>query len=279
MDCAVIDIGSNSVRLMISSNGMTEKFLAVTQLGRGVSKTGNLSKESIQDTLVALEKFCAQAKDYPIYAFATEAVRSAKNGREFLSEVYQKIGLEVDLLSPLEEALAGFLGATDGKRATVIDIGGASTEFACGDRGVIERSVSTPIGAVKLNDKCKDDEKDAENYLSKTFGEFEFKGEIIGIGGTITTLGAMSLGLSTYQKEFVHGYVLTLSEVERLIEKLSCTSVDERMKLFPVLPAKRASVILSGALLLRYIMKKYNLPSVRLSDSDNTEGYLIMRGV
>lgn len=279
MDCAVIDIGSNSVRLMIKAGGENKKILSTTQLGRGLIQSGVLSASAMQDTINAILEFKELSQGLPIFAFATEAVRSAKNGEEFIQAVKEETGIIVELLSPEDEARAGFLGAARKGCATVIDIGGASTEFAKGCNGSLLDSISYKIGAVKLFDNCGDDLEKSEKYLDTVFKDFSFEGEIIGIGGTATALGAMSAGLEKYKREVVHGYELTLPSIQKLLDKLLPLSVDERLKLFPVLQEKRARVICSGAIILSYVLRKYNLPSVRLSDSDNTEGYLIMRGI
>lgn len=279
MDCAVIDIGSNSVRLMTRVGDKTKKILSTTQLGKGLIKSGVLSASAIQDTLCALVEFKNLSQGLPIFAFATEAVRKAENGQEFIKTVKDKTGITVELLSPEDEARAGFLGACGKGCATVIDIGGASTEFAKGRDGCLLDAISYPVGAVKLFDNCGDDLDKSKKYLDTVFHDFDFAGDIIGIGGTATALGAMSAGLLEYKSEVVHGYELTLPSIQNLLDKLLPLSVDERKKLFPVLQEKRAKIICSGAIILSYILEKYDLPSVRLSDSDNTEGYLIMRGI
>ncbi|MBQ2714170.1 MAG: hypothetical protein IJF76_00875 [Clostridia bacterium] len=279
LDCAVIDIGSNSVRLMRVKGGVSEKFLRLTQLGKGLTDRKTLDDNAINSTIQAIKEFILLSQDLPVYAFATEAVRRAQNGGDFIKKVCDETGVKIDLLTPEEEAKAGFLGASSNKECSIIDIGGASTEFCYGVGGNIVRAVSTPIGAVKLKDLCGDNRFDVRGYLDSLFEDFAFEGEIIGIGGTITALGAMCAGLKSYNKEVVHGYRLGVEQIRKIILKLENSSLSEIMKEFPVLPEKRACVIDAGAKLLLYLMERYGLDKITLSDTDNTEGYLILRNL
>lgn len=274
-DCAVIDIGSNSVRLMLIKGNNTQKFVNITQLGQGVAKTGLLSESTMALSLKAICEFKSMAGDIPVYAFATEAVRRAENGKDFVNQVLLACGIKIDVLSPEDESRAGFLGASGNSLATVIDIGGASTEFCSGDNGEILHAVSTPVGAVSLKDVG--DNRDICGYLDSLFKDFNFVGKIVGIGGTITALTAMARGLDEYDKNAVHGYLLRLDEIESIIDRLSGKTVDEIVNLYPVLPQKRAKVIYYGARILSYVMKRYGIDYIEASDSDNTEGYLILR--
>lgn len=277
-DCAVIDVGSNSVRLMRVICGISEKFVDITQLGRGLAESGRLSEEAMCASIKAIERFKGMAGDIPVYAFATEAVRRAQNGEEFIQRVYEVTGIKIDLLSPEEESRAGFLGACDKGRATVIDIGGASTEFCRGENGDILRAVSTPIGAVKLKDLCGDNRFDISGYLDSLFEDFDFSGKIIGIGGTITAIVTIAENMTSYDKDIVHGYILAREKIDEVEKALQDKSAEDLVKIYPALAKKRARVIFCGVKLLAYIMDRYGILSITVSDSDNTEGYLLLRG-
>ncbi len=128
---AVIDIGSNSVRLM-KEDAKGQKKVVMTQLGKS-AVSGVLSSESMRATIDALLEFRAECEGYEIFCFATEAIRSSINGKEFIREIYEKCDIEVELLTPEDEALCGYLGATGGVgNCTVIDVGGAITEIITG---------------------------------------------------------------------------------------------------------------------------------------------------
>lgn len=275
---AVIDIGSNSVRLM-TKDKKVQKFVKMTQLGKGLHETKMLSKDAMKSSIQAVQEFLDIAKDYKTYCFATEAVRSAKNGKEFCAELQAKTGIYVDVLTPSEEALAGFLGA-GGKNSeiTVLDVGGASTEIITGKNGKIEYSVSLPIGAVRLFDRCGEDiEK-----LCRVVSELIPKDLIccdnwVAIGGTVTTIGAMKYCPTGYDKEKIHQKELSISDVERAIDELLPLSESERSEKYPVIAPKRARVMVSGASIIKTVMTSQGISKITLSDSDNAEGYLLLR--
>lgn len=272
----VIDIGSNSVRLMLKDE-QTQKFVRMTQLGK--MKDGLLTCESVNASLQAIKEFTGLAKGYKLYCFATEAVRSAKNGKEFCQKIKDEFNLVVDILTPSEEAKAGFLGAGGNEsEVTVLDVGGASTEIITGKNGNIECSASIPIGAVRLFDRCGEDlDSLTKTILSLLPNSVPVADKVVAIGGTATAIGAMLASPNSYDKEKVHGYSLTTQNIDNVIQKLVQLSIEERVKTYPVLPEKRAKVMVSGASVIKTFMDKYSINSVTLSDSDNAEGYLILR--
>ena len=124
MKVCVIDVGSNSVRIMFSENGLTiKKNNIVTRLGKGVNDYPFLLTSSMQKTVDAIKLFHAQAKEYgaeKVYIFATAAVRSAKNKQEFIDFVKKETGLTVDVISGEQEAKLGLLGALNGKMVALL---------------------------------------------------------------------------------------------------------------------------------------------------------------
>ena len=276
MKTAVIDVGSNSVRLMLLDGEDKKKYLSTTQLGRGLEDTGRLSEKAISDTLRAIGEYIALGDE--VYVFATEAVRASSNGKEFCKTVERLYGVTVDVLSRDEEARAGFLGATKGLEvASVIDIGGASTELATnGNDGF--KGISLPLGAVRLTDKRMGGQ-DTVAYIKELLTEFNFSGEVFGIGGTITSVALMVQNLVRYEAEKIHGYKLTVDAVSELSEKLSGLSGREIFARYPAIGLKRAEVIYEGVKLLFVLMTYYRLRSITVSDSDNAEGYLLLRNL
>ena len=275
---AVIDVGSNSVRLMYVEGGKPlSKEICVTKIAKGLGSSLTLQSDAIERTANALSSFYLKAKNFganKIYAFATEAVRKAKNKQEFLDKVYSLCGLKIDVVSGETEALLGINGALKDKDGLVIDIGGASTEIVVRKKGKIVYSKSLNIGTVVLTDKFSQNEKELEEYLSEKLLEY---GEIpvlnaFAIGGTATSVAGISIG-EEYNPKKVHGYKLTLKMVKELKERLYSMSVEERKQLKGFQP-ERAEVIASGVNALYCIMKKFNIDSVTVSESDNLEGYL-----
>ncbi|MDD4002640.1 MAG: hypothetical protein PHE12_00355, partial [Clostridia bacterium] len=217
-----IDIGSNSVRAALVKCGTAQyKLSKVTKLSEGLSNSGALCGEAMQRTLGAIKEYALAAQSLGIkpYIFGTEALRSASNGREFADLVEQSIGASVKVLSPFEEAQAGFLGAVhslkDGEY-TVIDLGGASTEIVKGRCKNIDKFISLPIGVVMLYDKCSRDKKLLDSITDNILDGLKFglSGKCILIGGTALSLAAIDLNLTKYQPKSVNRHILTLKRLE-----------------------------------------------------------------
>ncbi|TYP50876.1 Ppx/GppA phosphatase family protein [Thermosediminibacter litoriperuensis] len=301
MKAAVIDLGSNSVRLLVAEveGGRVMpvfKDLVTTRLGEGVAETGLLSPESMESTLTAVlefQKAALFAGCERITAFATSAVREAGNGQEFLKSIKERVGIEVRLLSGQEEAELSFLGAREGLglqgQALVVDIGGGSTELALGSEKV-EMSVSLPMGAVRWTQRfLKSDPPQAEeitalrhearsllsNFKDRFGGMKSPQGvTAVGVGGTLTSLAAVSLELKEYHWSKVHGCVLGLDAMEAITGKLCRLAPLERKKIAGLAPG-RADIIAAGALIALEIMKFLELGSIIVSESDLMEGILL----
>lgn len=132
----VIDIGSTSVRLMMTDGEKVEKRVNTTRLAENMDEMNTLQPVSIERTAQAVAEYyfvAMQNGAEDVYAYATEAVRSAKNKYRFVDRVRELCGLEIDILDKKTEAEIGFLGASTKGRCCVIDMGGASTEVSVGD--------------------------------------------------------------------------------------------------------------------------------------------------
>jgi len=282
MKTGVIDIGSNSVRLMMSEGLKTlYKQISVTRLGENISLTGKLTATAIERSADAVLFFYNKAISEGaknVYAFATAAVRSASNGQDFVNRVKELTGLTVEVLSGETEGKIGLLGATNGADGGVIDVGGASAEIILSSSGKTIYSYSLDLGAVRLYDLCKDDKEKLKNVVKEKLPLYGIvpKGKFYGIGGTFTSLAAIDLELEPYNPEKVHGYKLTKNSIEKLTEKLLNTSIEDRKKLKGLHP-KRAEVIAGGAYLVKGIMEYLDLDEITISESDNLEGYLLLK--
>ena len=282
---AVIDIGSNSVRLMLpEKDGVNEKILNTTRLAENLSLTGFLSNAAIERTASAVKEFyfTAKSKGYDkICVFATEAVRAAKNGAEFVS-LLAKSGITVDVIDGETEAEIGYAGvAGDFNSATVFDIGGASVEIVCGTHGKIERKKSLPLGLVRLKDLLGSRESDIEKYVAERvpeFGKFERKEILIGIGGTATAIAAMLSGDTVYSAEKIHRTKISLSDIICLRRKIFDEYKNERLhEIFPIISAMRAEIIAHGVIVTQHIMEFTGYNEFTVSETDNMEGYLLRR--
>lgn len=284
MKISVIDIGSNSVRLAVVSDGKTlYKRLATTRLGEGLSFSGIMKAEAIERTALAIAEFVGQAKAEntdKLYAFATAAVRSASNKAQFLTRVKQLCGLDIDVISGETEAKIGILGALGSKDGGMIDLGGASTEIIMRKNGETVYAKSVDIGAVRLRDLTGGDKLKLEKVINEKLAEYgaisaeDF--DMYGVSGTATTLAALKHGLKVYDPAIAHGTVLTRKEVAAYAEKLLEMSVEEICGLLTV-DSRRADIIGGGSLLLAKIMEKLKIEKLTVSESDNLEGYIIYK--
>lgn len=281
---AVIDIGSNSVRLMFVANGkVLYKRLNTTRLGEGIADSPRLKTEAIERSACAVAQFEKQARfegAEGVFAFATAAVRSAENGNAFVERVKQLCGLQVEVISGETEAEIGILGALGQADGGVIDVGGASTEivFKKADKLLYKKSVD--IGVVRLKDGCGRDKNKllaACKQAATNYGTLPKIGGVYAIGGTATTLAALKLGLTKYSSERVTGTVITALEMQTVAEKLIETSVEEIAAL-PCMPKGRADVLAGGAILLSTLMQTLGFQQITVSDRDNLEGYAIKKG-
>ncbi len=279
---AVIDIGSNSVRLLlVYSNGYKEKFVKITKLADGLNSTGKLNANAIKRTADAVAFFKEKATNLgakTIYAFATAAVRGAVNGQEFVTFVKDLCDLKVEVVSGTLEAQIGLLGVLNGKDGGIIDIGGASSEVTASLGKKTVYSYSLNLGGVRLLDACGQNAKDIYALCKQKVKEY---GKVpttnfYGIGGVATSIVAVTLKLETYDKNKVHGYKLTLGEVKNAIELFNSKTVEER-KLIVGLQPERADVMLGASILLLCIMEHIGIDYITVSEDDNLEGYLYMK--
>ena len=281
---AVIDVGSNSVRLMFVADGkVLYKALNTTRLGEGLVQAPLLKAEGIERSANAVASFYERAKSEgaeKIGVFATAAVRTAKNSAEFLNRVKELCGVDVDVISGEEEAEIGILGALGNADGAVVDVGGASTEIVVKKNGDLIYKKSLDIGVVRLKEECGRELKslnERAKLATEGYGEIPLQGEIVGIGGTATTLAAQALGLLEYSSEKVTGATITQAEVDKLVDKFHSLSVEEIASL-PCMPKGRADVILGGAVWLSVLMRRLNIEKLIASDRDNLEGYAIKQG-
>lgn len=297
---AVIDLGSNSIRLLVvrwEDDLLTPLYrdLIMTRLGRGVAKDNLLDDISMTSTLEAIVKFREKAIELgceKIRIFGTSALREAENSSCFIKRIEQSTGLKTDILSGEEEAGFSFIGARQGlgiySDALVIDIGGGSTEFSIGQNQLL-KTMSLPMGAVRFtnnylsSDPPTDLEIDRANRacdellvdFTRFFHKYSSKNvATIGVGGTLTTLAAIHQGLSSYDPDKVHGFFLRREEVDDFFSKLSLITSQEKKGIAGLSP-ERADIIVAGTLIACKVMEKLHIAKIQVSEWDLMEGYLI----
>lgn len=282
---AIIDIGSNSVRLLLSDRPY-QKRVIITRLAQNLTQSGMLSNEAMERTFEAVKTLTEEARAQNaqnIYAFATEAARRASNGQAFALELYRRLGIEVEIISGEAEALYGFSGACKNLSGpvSVIDIGGASTEISSGEDGRLDKSISLSVGTVRLFEKTNSLHACAE-YIDNFLLENKkllppVAPHAVGIGGTITSTAAMILGLKKYDASLIDSCKIDIQNVSALIQNIKDKTTQQIMEQYPTLEYRRAQVVGFGIVLLHKLMNYYSLPSIVVSESDNMEGYYLYK--
>ena len=299
MKVATVDIGTNSMRLLIADYEDNEifnrkKYVEVTRIGKGVDEKGMISGEAINFNTDILDKFIniAQSKNCEkIRVIGTSALRDSKNSDEFIKKAYEKTGVNVEIISGELEANLGFLGIKsilDEKKYTLtIDIGGGSTEFILGNRdGELIFSKSKNIGVVRLTERfLKSDipsdieitemDKYIEIVLDETIEILKTYdiGKVIGIGGTATSISSMIQKMEIYCSDKVHNSKIYYDEIIDVYKNLKTMTLEEKKKIVG-LQAKRADVIFAGVCIMKKIMSMLGIECVTVSEYDNLEGMI-----
>lgn len=295
LQCAVIGIGSNSVRMLIAHmEGKRAKTLlrdrTGTRLFGGLTAEGILNRKSMEDTLLAVCQMVNKAKNMgipTIHIFATSAVRDAGNQQEFSNMILEKTGVELDICSGASEAALSFLGATEGGYSGVIDIGGGSTEIVLGEGSRVDAGVSLQMGAVRLFRMLAINGqadlaaviKKATEILAEGIEPIALAGlpsTWIGVGGTFTTLAAIVKHIPWTDKTYMHGTVLELSKVRETAIMLSDMPMEKRLQL-PGLQPHRADIVVHGICILLACMQYLKISAITVSEYGNLDGYIKMK--
>ncbi|SDY09894.1 Ppx/GppA phosphatase family protein [Eubacterium barkeri] len=292
---AVIDIGTNSTRLLIFRQDeggnlvRVNKSVRYTRMGQDVGATGSLHPDAMKRNMDALAEYKAIAADYGVkeyYIFGTSAMRDADNTGQFIDSAKEKLGLDVVVVSGEQEAAYGFIGASQcfEEPILIFDIGGGSTELIYGEGKTLDRMVSLNMGCVRGTEAFIHQDpptqgeldalkKDVSGKLMDALGAF--KGtrpkHLIGIGGTATTLSTIEQGLTVYDSQKVHGSLITRESLGRIINELAAIPLEERRKIAG-LEAKRADIIIAGACILEQILAATQEDAFIVCDYDNLEG-------
>ena len=280
---AILDIGSNSVRFAFLTRGDDGAFfvpggrkdICTTRLGKGLDKTGYLSREAMEATLIACRRFCdrAEAAGSPVFAYATSAVRDAQNRQELL-DVLKDVcpDMPVFLLSGEEEGRLAYAGAMGDQAGTLLDIGGGSAQAV-----TPHWAVSFPTGCVRAQDLCPEDALPRMRDVIYTWLNDRVtlpgpaSAPFVGVGGTITTLGALLLQQSRYDGSQLSTLRLTPELLNALLVRLSALG-DERRSQMPLL-VRRHDVILQGGLILSWFMEALHIKSLTPTDRGGMEGF------
>lgn len=287
---AAIDIGANSIRLLIARPAGRQlqvdlRALRMCRLGAGMTRGEGLQPQAVARSLQALKEFCGLLQSYGVLgvrAVATSAVREAPNRALFIDRVREETGLQVEVICGEEEAYLSYLGACSAlpgvRKAVVVDIGGGSTEFTFpgrqGRAGALA-SHSIPIGAVRLTEHplllpeilagLKPVLDEIRSVTPRS---------LIGVGGTITTMAAIDQELQVYDPERVQGYRLPRAAVERILFYLAAKNNTERKQVAGLQP-ERSDIIVAGATILWAILGYLQAASITASEADILDGIIL----
>ena len=296
-----IDIGSNTVRLLILESGPNGSFREIdsarriTRLGEGMDTKKKLAPKTMEATLKVLEEFrniYEKHGNLPLRAVATSAVREAENMNEFLNETLKRTGFAIEVISGEEEARLTLEGALwkiphRNRRILTLDIGGGSTEFILSQGRDIAGSISTALGTVRLTEKFLSrhpvPDVDYENLTDHLRLELSaVKNQLpaippelaIGTAGTVTTLAALDQNLFPYDPEKIHNSVLSLDRILALQDDLKALSIDERRQLKP-LERGREDLIIAGTALVIETLRTFGCSELLVSEYSLREGIIL----
>jgi exopolyphosphatase / guanosine-5'-triphosphate,3'-diphosphate pyrophosphatase len=280
---AAIDCGTNSIRLLIADMSRSrgtlvdvERRMEIVRLGQGVDQTGEIAPEAMERTLDAARRYadlCHQHEVHAIRFVATSATRDARNRTTFVQGIREALGVEPEVIPGSEEAELSFTGAVSGLPGAgeapylVVDLGGGSTEFVLGEKRV-QNAISVNVGCVRMTERHLHGDPptaaevaaataDIDAALAKVAEKvpLEQARTLVGVAGTITTVTAHALGLSSYDPAAIHGATLTLDQVHRACTELIEMPRPERAAL-PYMHPGRVDVIGAGALIWRRITER-----------------------
>ncbi len=283
MKYAILDIGSNSVRLAIFADGnVIYRDKITSRLGEGIISDRRLKDVPKKRTLDAIEFFLKKAfkcgvAAKNIFPFATAAVRQTENGRDFIEEVYKTLGVPINVLSENEECKVAVLGALNGADGAVLDVGGASSELvACKNKKILYAK-SLPLGAVKVCDEFKNDKENIFIRLEKeVFYQDAPKIESLTlVGGTASCLAHCLSGDKVYDRERNHLRFVSITDLYAYLLKIKELGADEISSLYG-LEKTRAETIFYGGALIYTILKRLGVNGYTLSENDNLEGYYLL---
>ncbi|HMJ36753.1 MAG TPA: Ppx/GppA family phosphatase [Baekduia sp.] len=300
---AVVDIGTNSTRLLIADvapDGTItelERRTTITRLGQGVDHTATLAPEAMDRVFAALAAYRDDIDAHDVTATTavlTSAVRDARNGAAFTQEVRDRFGLDAHTITGDEEARLTFRGATsdrpgDHRRLVVLDVGGGSTELVVGHDRQVDFHVSTQAGVVRQTERFLRGDPPRSSELQALAAEAQeiFTATVppeirngveagIAVAGTATSAAAILQELDPYDPARVHGFRLLRAQLEMLLPRLAGMTEARRREVIGLHP-DRAPAIVAGLVLLIEAMRAFRLDEVEVSEHDILRGAALDR--
>ena len=283
---AAVDLGTNATRVLVAEvEGARVEELArrleLTRLGEGVDERRRLLPVQIarvRNVLAGYRRVAEELGAERVLAVGTSSVREADNGEAFLGEIEWSYGFETLLLSGDEEAALTVRGVSVGRElrsgALILDVGGGSTELVEPGDGF---GVSLELGCVRLTERFGDDVADLRRAVAAVLAErvpdevAARTDTVVGVAGTVATLAALHLGLSSAETEAVDGVVVPLDAVEGQLARLAALPVEERGRVPGVAPG-RGPVIVAGIAIVAEVLRRVGVDGVEASRRDLLDG-------
>jgi exopolyphosphatase / guanosine-5'-triphosphate,3'-diphosphate pyrophosphatase len=300
---AIIDVGSNSARLVIVDileSGyfqVRDQLKETLRLAQDMENDGFIQPVRIAQTVKTLKMFsklCEANKIDRIYAYATEAVRKAKNQRGFLDEIESSTGIKLKVLNEEEEAklvYQGVINSLDIPRGLIVDIGGGSTNFIYYNRKNLLYYATLPLGAVVITDMFKDDgssplekSEKMEKYVMEQLKTLPWLPEIapdtklIGVGGSFRNVGKISRMLKKYPLSMAHNYELKIDDFNSIYNNIRTMAIDSTMKI-KGLSSVRADIFPAALAVMSGIMKQCSFDEIVMSGCGLREGAMFKYAV
>jgi exopolyphosphatase/guanosine-5'-triphosphate,3'-diphosphate pyrophosphatase len=287
---AVIDVGTNSVKLHIAERGADGAWRTrvdraeLTRLGEGLDKAGEIAPQAAERTVAAVAGMVDEAQQcgvLEIVAVGTAGLRIARNAAEIVGAIRARTGVSIEIISGEEESRLAYLAVMAGLgmpkgSLVVFDTGGGSSQFTFGDGGRVNSRFSVNVGAVRFVERFGLDGAVSPNVLRDALaamaaGLSQLDGRqppdvLIAMGGAATNLAAVKHAMVTYDPKRIQGTVLDCSEIDRQIELYRSRDAAGR-RLIVGLQPKRAEVILAGACIVRTVMDKLGKEALSVSDA------------
>ena len=308
---AALDLGTNNCRLLIATPAgesfrVIDAYSRVVRLGEGLGATGRLSEAAMERAIAALGACADKLRRREVAgmkAVATQACRAAGNGAEFVARVAEQTGIQLEVISPREEARLSVAGCRnlldrDAEAALVLDVGGGSTELSWLDLkrgtgpGAMRAWLSVPLGVVSLAERFPEDGADRDGWFEamvaavraelRTFPHAEElrpafadgRGHLIGTSGAITSLAGLHLRLPRYDRSKVDGLWLTDADCRDAAGRLLALDGPGRAG-EPCIGPDRADLVLAGAAILEAVQREWPCRRVRVADRGLREGLLL----
>lgn len=294
---AVIDVGTNSVKLLVAERAGDGRWITIrdrtdaTRLGEGLVERGEISSPATARTADAIAAMATGATADGVLAIAavgTAAFRIARNRDAVVTAIEERTGIRVEVVSGDEESRLAYLavkaGAGLGEGAlAVFDTGGGSTQLTFGHGDRVDERFSVNVGAVRYTERfglahAVDEAtlEAASAAISADLARLDRHPPVdalVAMGGAITNIAAVSLGLATYDPDIVQGSVVDRAEIDRQVELYRTSDLEARQLIVGLQPA-RADIILAGACIVRAVMDKLGREALTVSDRGLRHGLL-----